>query len=145
MTERYDGDSEESRDAFRAYDDNEPIFRRSAWQIWRDACAWQAARATAEQSEWQPIETAPKTGRTLLLGYPNSLGKWRTVRGQWMTQEYIDQNWEDPDEAEAGWYETSVEADDAPSCWPITPTYWQPLPTPPADAAIESQRSGDGS
>lgn len=25
------------------------------------------------------------------------------------------------------------------------PTHWQPLPTPPADAAIESQRSGDGS
>jgi hypothetical protein len=98
----------------------------------------------AEQSLWQPIETAPKTGRTLLLGYPNSLGNWRTVRGEWLTQEYIDQNWEEPDEAEAGWYETSVEADDVPSCWPITPTHWQPMPKPPADAAIESQRSGDG-
>lgn len=46
MTELYDGDSEESRDAFRAYDENEPVFRRSAWQIWRDACAWQASSAT---------------------------------------------------------------------------------------------------
>jgi hypothetical protein len=98
----------------------------------------------AEQSLWQPIETAPKTGRTLLLGYPNSLGNWRTVRGEWLSQDYIEQNWEEPDEAEAGWYETSVEADDVPSCWPITPTHWQPLPKPPADAA-KSQRSGDGS
>jgi hypothetical protein len=109
---------------------------------------WNECRAAiesepAEQSLWQPIETAPKTGRTLLLGYPNSLGNWRTVRGEWLTQEYIDQNWEEPDEAEAGWYETSVEADDVPSCWPIAPTHWQPLPKPPADAAIESQR-GDG-
>ena len=30
------------------------------------------------RSAWQPIETAPKTGRTLLLGYFNSHGNWRT-------------------------------------------------------------------
>ena len=33
---------------------------------------------------WQPIETAPKTGWTILLGYRNSLGNWRTMRGKWM-------------------------------------------------------------
>lgn len=45
----WDGDSEESRAAFRAYDSVERARLRSKWQVWRDACAWQAARATAPQ------------------------------------------------------------------------------------------------
>lgn len=83
---------------------------------------------------WQPIETAPKTGRTLLLGYLNRAGNWRTVRGQWMSSEYIDQHWEDPDDPGdlEGWYETSVEADDTPNCWHIKPTHWMPLPAAPS-------------
>lgn len=91
----------------------------------------QPAQTERMLTGWQPIETAPKAGRTLLLGYPNVLGKWRTVRGEWMSKARIEQNWEEPDEAEAGWYETSVEADDAPNCWPITPTHWMPLPAAP--------------
>ncbi|HWL30004.1 MAG TPA: hypothetical protein VNQ97_13975 [Burkholderiaceae bacterium] len=80
---------------------------------------------------WKPIESAPKTGRTLLLGYWNSHGKWRTVRGQWMSAEYIGQEWDEPDGVEAGWFETAVEADDVPNCWPVTPSHWQPMPAPP--------------
>jgi hypothetical protein len=87
-----------------------------------------AIRAAAD---WLPIETAPQTGRTLLLGYWNSFGKWRTVRGQWMSLEYIAEHWEDPDDAEAGWFETAVEADDAPNCWPVSPSHWQPMPAAP--------------
>lgn len=80
---------------------------------------------------WKPIESAPKTGRTLLLGYWNSHGKWRTVRGQWMSAEYIGKEWDEPDGVEAGWFETAVEADDVPNCWPVTPSHWQPMPAPP--------------
>lgn len=104
-------------------------------------------RASLRQSEeeveglrrdaWQPIEAAPKTGRTLLLGYPNALGKWRTVRGEWISQACIDEQWEEPDDAEPGWYETSVEADDPPNCWPITPTHWMPLPSAPVSQTKE--------
>lgn len=89
--------------------------------------------------EWQPIETAPKTGRTLLLGYPNILRKWRTTRGQWMSEAYIAEYWEEPDDAEAGWYETSVEAEDIPSCWPVTPTHWMPLPAAPASSTGDQE------
>lgn len=55
MNERYDGDDRESRTAFRAYDTlSEPVSGRTPWQIWRDACAWQAARATpADHSKLQ--------------------------------------------------------------------------------------------
>jgi len=93
--------------------------------------------------QWQPIDTAPKTGRTLLLGYPNALGNWRTTRGQWMSDEYIAEYWEEPENGEAGWYETAVEAEDPPNCWCIEPTHWMPLPAPPTvDAAIKSGSEG---
>jgi hypothetical protein len=90
-------------------------------------------------NEWQPIETAPKTGRTLLLGYPNVLGKWRTTRGQWMSETYIAEYWEEPDDVEPGWFETSVEADDIPNCWRIEPTHWMPLPAAPAASAGDQE------
>lgn len=94
--------------------------------------AWQAARRTTPDREaWQPIETAPKDGRTLLLGYPNACGKWRTVRGQWMSQNYINEYWEDPDNVEPGWFETPDNAEEPPNCWGIDPTHWMPMPAAP--------------
>jgi len=88
--------------------------------------------APAAREGWQPIETAPKDW-ILLLGYFNESGKWRTVRGEWFCQEEIDDQWEFPENGRPGWYETCVNADDPPNCWPIEPTHWMPLPTPPKD------------
>lgn len=93
----------------------------------------------AARLDWQPIETAPKTGRTILLGYVNSHGNWRTLRGQWFSEEAI-LDWEEPDDFDAGWYETSVEADDPPNCWITEPTHWMPLPTPPYNAAMQKEQ-----
>ena len=98
-----------------------------------DALAAPVAPALAPT--WLPIETAPQDGRTMLLGRYNELGKWRTMRGQWMSQECIDETWEDPEAGEPGWFETCVEADEIPNCWPINPTHWQPLPAPPEKTA----------
>jgi len=80
---------------------------------------------------WRPIETAPKNGSTMLLGYLNIAGKWRTTRGQWMSEDEIAETWKDPDDGEEGWYETCVEADDIPNCWRINPSHWMPLPKAP--------------
>lgn len=87
--------------------------------------------ADALPVDWQLIATAPKGGRTLLLGYYNRAGKWRTVRGQWMSEAYIAENWEDLEDGKPGWFETSVEADDPPNCWAIDPTHWMPIPAAP--------------
>lgn len=100
---------------------------------WQKRTPAAASEATAAQQDgWQPIETAPKDGRTMLLGCFNSHKKWRTMRGQWMSEEYIAENWEDPDDATPGWYETIVECDDIPNCWYIEPTHFMPLPAAPA-------------
>lgn len=90
------------------------------------------ARPTASGAVdlWQPIETAPKDGRALLLGRFNEMGNWRTMRGQWTSQAEIDNDWEDPDGHEQGWYEVAI-TPDAPNCWSIAPTHWQPLPVRP--------------
>lgn len=40
----FDGDTEETRAAFREYDDQRCAGRRTTWQVWRDACAYMAGR-----------------------------------------------------------------------------------------------------
>lgn len=81
--------------------------------------------------QWLPIESAPKDGRAMLLGYFNGHGNWRTMRGQWI-EAFDDDDADEPDGANAGWYEVTVEAeDDPPNCWPTKPTHWMPLPAAP--------------
>lgn len=94
----------------------------------------------ASQPAWQPISSAPKDGRTLLLGYENLSGKWRTVRGQWFSEQEIMDSWEDPDDGIEGWYETSEQADDPPNCWSVHPTHWMPLPAPPEPVSAEDEK-----
>lgn len=89
------------------------------------------AALEAPQPGWLPISEAPKDGRTLLLGYFNSHGKWRTTRGEWLSEEFIEQYAEDPDMMKPGWHETTVE-DDEGKCWLINPTHYMPLPPPPS-------------
>jgi transcription elongation factor Elf1 len=67
----WDGDSEESRAAFRAYDAHEPVSTRSSWQIWRDACAWQARAASTSANVAQVAEAIYQT-RTIRM----SEGYW---------------------------------------------------------------------
>ncbi|MCG0582126.1 hypothetical protein L6Q82_29570 [Burkholderia cenocepacia] len=46
----YDGDTAESRAAFHDYDRRELARTRSKWQVWRDACAWQARASSANET-----------------------------------------------------------------------------------------------
>lgn len=117
----------------RSLDGTDGYFEGDSHIAWQ---AWQAAMAHKEAERWQPIESAPKN-KTILLGHRNSHGHWRTLRGEWFSQEEIDELWEDPDGVEPGWFETSVEADDVPNVWHTNPTHWQPLPAVPELGAKE--------
>lgn len=107
-----------------------------AFGYWQGLHAARAvpAHLVQQPTSWQPIESAPKDGRTLLLGHFNSRGKWRTARGQWFSADAIAESWEEPDGCDEGWYETTVECEDMPNCWATNPTHWMPLAAAPQAA-----------
>jgi len=117
-----------------------PGYSPATLQIVRDGIA-DLDRAIAEDG-WRPIETAPKDGRALLLGYTNQHGRWRTLRGRWVPIEEILEEWQELEDHEEGWYEAPVEPDEIPNVWETTPTHWMPLPAPPIATENASQEAG---
>lgn len=86
--------------------------------------------------KWQTIDTAPKTGRKLILGYKNTLGNWRSIMGFYAQPKTLDANSEyiDGDEdgfAPEGWYEDSETQSETLLQTDRPPTHWMPLPEPP--------------
>ncbi|MBF5007640.1 hypothetical protein [Diaphorobacter caeni] len=58
----------------------------TAWlEAFMDHC--EGAAPSVPQG-WMPIESAPKD-KTILLGYRNSNGHWRTLRGEYMLDEHM--------------------------------------------------------
>ena len=89
----------------------------------------QILKSEGHKTSWQPIETAPKD-RMLLVGFFNSMGKWRSMHAQYRDDLPQHDMAEDGDEpAEAGWYEGSLEAE---MLSPVNPKFWMPLPAPPS-------------
>ncbi len=89
-----------------------------------------------ELTRWRPIESAPRTGRRILLRYFNDLGKRRVVKASWVSEDEIAE-WENGDLCEPGWYERS-EAHEAvtETIYPVEhePNGWLPLPAEPKPA-----------
>ena len=87
-------------------------------------------------AEWQPIETAPKTGRKVMLSYINRSGKPRTVLARWLTDEEAAEVDEDDAGLEGGWYECIDNLDDYTgfAIHEGEPTHWMPLPEPPKES-----------
>jgi hypothetical protein len=85
--------------------------------------------------EWQPIETAPKDGRKLILFYMNRNNKARTVMATWVTDEEAAETDTDGVGLEAGWYESIDNWSDYSqvAIFEGEPTHWMPLPLPPKD------------
>lgn len=91
-------------------------------------------------NKWEPIESAPKDGRIILVFYKNELGNGRIVRASWFCDDDIEQ-WENPDQSEPDWYERSEvyeELEDG-MVSPVMghPTHWMPLPPPPTNTKEE--------
>jgi hypothetical protein len=125
--------------------DDEPIrnmARAARRKLGTSEPAPQAAAMPA--APWMPIATAPLNGRKAIVGYRNSLGKWRTVMASYATEAMIEEAGEDSGHGEtgasAGWYE---ECESAETLLPTDhpPTHWMPLPAPPVGADNASPRS----
>lgn len=111
-------------DAFVAAFKREP--KDPADLAWMNGYAAGRRAPEPREQQWQPIETAPK-GRTLLLGYWNDLGNWRTVMGCYYAEETLESETEDSGFAPPGWYE-STQAYEYLAPLDKEPTHWQPLP-----------------
>ena len=105
------------------------IYADISWGLWVDSA--KAALAAAEQSRWQPIETAPKDG-TLILGWAINLrtSMIRFVRNHKGPESYSGPmggyaDWQNRKGSD-GWQ--SVESIGG---WLVAPTHWQHLPGPP--------------
>ena len=72
---------------------------------------------------WQPIETAPKDGTRLILGFA-------LAESSWVGEGYYHVG-------DCNWYEANTDPTDSwsDSC---SPTHWRPLPAPPASDLVRS-------
>ena len=104
--------SEQTHATYTAAEKASFVLRTLADQGERDA------KDAARQSEWQPIETAPKDGTPIIAYRPT---KPPHVEGMY---------WAGPGGEGGAWYWHYD--GDGPTSTP--PTHWMPLPTPPKEA-----------
>ena len=129
-------ESVDEREAFEAWVEREagPGADQDNRAGWVACLNWQAGRASAQAvPAWQPIETAPKDGRKLILSYKNSHGLVRTVMAKWVTDEEAAETDTDDVGLEGGWYECIDNWDDycQVAIHQGEPTHWMPLPAAP--------------
>ena len=82
------------------------------------------------EHEWQPIETAPRDGTSVLV---HSI-KWsQPTMMYFSSKEYFEKEYGDPDYMYEGWYISHGMVFDQPNEYTYDPTHWMPLPKPPGD------------
>jgi hypothetical protein len=73
-------------------------------------------------TEWQPIETAPKDGRRILVFEPEFQTGGVVMEASWWDA------WND-DESHTGWMPANLDERDG---FYLFPTHWMPLPASPS-------------
>lgn len=86
---------------------------------------------------WMPIESAPMTGRKVILFYVNRSSRPRTVMARWLTDEQAAETDGDGVGLEGGWYECIDNWDNYTevAIHEGEPSHWMPLPPPPSPLA----------
>lgn len=85
-----------------------------------------AALQALPERGWQPIETAPKDGRSIIAARFKHQDFCWVSHTRWITAlEIADLEGGEPDYYEAGWVDGNRDDE------PIYPTHWMPLPPPP--------------
>jgi hypothetical protein len=122
-----------------AYDDYEARIQLAehAWEKRVD----ETVKTEQKPVAWQPIESAPKTGRKVILFYKNRLNVGRTVIARWLTDEQATEIDADDVGLEGGWYECIDNWDDFTevAIHEGEPSHWMPLPAPPIEALRQAQ------
>jgi len=108
-----------------------------------------AARQASTQGPgegWQPIETAPRDGTSIILFCPQGDGSpgstYRITEGFWLsepggTTEYRDQWGRYEGQTDDPGFDGWVSMDGGFSESTMMPTHWRPLPAPPASQTQE--------
>lgn len=82
--------------------------------------------------KWQPIDTAPKDGSRVLIGWFDALRKWKVRAAYWDTHFNTVWDYEEnmPIEMPA-WTDGAIESFASERITSYEPTHWMPLPQPP--------------
>lgn len=81
---------------------------------------------------WQLIETAPKDGKSILIGWLDGEWGWQTRCAWW--DEKFDLQWDKEKEDSfyrPAWTDNRVVDFNYEETAEYSPTHWQPLPEPP--------------
>jgi hypothetical protein len=79
--------------------------------------------------EWQPIETAPKDGRDVILWHPQfgiCVGHFDAATADWWAIYLWPQRMNNP--CKEGWFSPFIESDGSEG---VECSHWMPLPPPP--------------
>lgn len=98
------------------------------------ACADAWDREQQRDSPWQPIETAPKDGTPVLIGWHDDAGAWQERRA-WWDREFAIEGCDDDMNTlwKQAWTDYRVASFGYEEVWEYEPTHWMPLPAPPVE------------
>ncbi len=104
-----------------------PMFHMHTMMKYGEKCAFTAVTHGVKM-EWQPIETAPKDGTSVLIYKPKALRK-QVEEAYWVTP------WEDAPDEQCHWSTPIGIAGRGYTILPSSVTHWMPLPQPPGEQA----------
>jgi hypothetical protein len=81
---------------------------------------------------WRPIETAPKDGQSILIGWQDQECGWQTRCAWWDVQ--FDLKWDEEKEGSyyrPAWTDARIMSFNYEETYSYEPTHWMPLPPPP--------------